>query len=83
MIAPEKETSGRIFVLTYNFFLHSFYSPGSKPVVSICRSYGTFLICITSSYSPGSKPVVSICRSYGTFFVLLHTFLFAGFKTRR
>jgi len=45
---------------------------GLKPVVSICRSYGTFFpnkySFVSSFLITGLKPVVIICRSSGTFF---------------
>ncbi|HPX57457.1 MAG: hypothetical protein QM209_00965 [Candidatus Cloacimonadota bacterium] len=41
-----------------------------KPVVNICRSYGTFFpnkYSFVGSYLiTGLKPVVRTCRSYGT-----------------
>jgi len=52
---------------------------GLKPVVNMCRSYGTFLIrekdFVQYYLITGLKPVVIMCRSYGTFHVMKKGFV--------
>ena len=57
---------------------------GLKPVVNICRSYGTFLIREKGFFRyyliTGLKPVVNMCRSYGTYWLVLDFLLSPGSK---
>ena len=63
-------------VVRFDFLLFT----GLKPVVNMCRSYGTFLIrekgFVRYYLITGLKPVVNMCRSYGTFHLVSVFLLF-------